>query len=91
MANRWHQTGADPYNQFATPRDDKLGKVRDPLLTASRWLKRRSQKEKVFLGSVCGLLVSFDSAEALLIEAARQLRQFCFTGSSFDVAGYRRP
>ena len=63
MANRWHQTGADPYNQFATPRDDKLGKVRDPLLTASRWLKRRSQKEKVFLGSVCGLLVSFDWLE----------------------------
>lgn len=59
MANRWHQTGADPYNQFATPRDDKLGKVRDPLLTASRWLKRRSQKEKVLLGSVCGLVVSF--------------------------------
>lgn len=59
MANRWtHQAGADPYNQFATPRDDKLGKVRDPLLTASRWLKRRSQKEKVFLGSLCGLLVS---------------------------------
>ena len=60
MANRWtHQPGtADPYNQFATPRDDKLGKVRDPLLIASRWLKRRSQKEKVLLGSVCGLLVS---------------------------------
>lgn len=62
MANRWtHQAGTDPYNQFATPRDDKLGKVRDPLLTASRWLKRRSQKEKVFLGSVCGLLVSQDN------------------------------
>lgn len=58
MANRWsHSTGSDPYNQFATPQDDKLGKVRDPLLTASRWLKRRSQKEKVLLGSVCGLLV----------------------------------
>ena len=60
MANRWtHQPGTvDRYNQFATPKDDKLGKVRDPLLIASRWLKRRSQKEKVLLGSVCGLAVS---------------------------------
>lgn len=57
MSNRWsHHSGSDPYNQFAAPSDDKLGKVRDPLLTASRWLKRRSQKEKVLLGSVCGLL-----------------------------------
>ena len=71
MANRWgHQAGADPYNQFATPRDDKLGKVRDPLLTASRWFKRRSQKEKVLLGSICGLLVS----ACLLVTARHQVR-----------------
>ena len=40
--------------------DAKLGqKVRDPLLAASRWLKRRSDKEKTALGCVAGVLVSF--------------------------------
>ena len=38
--------------------DAKLGnKVRDPLLAASRWLKRRSDKEKTALGCAAGVVV----------------------------------
>ena len=40
------------------PADDKLAKVRDPLLQAVKWVKSRSQKEKLAMGCVAGLLVS---------------------------------
>jgi hypothetical protein len=38
--------------------DDKLSKVKDPLLHAVKWFKQRSQKEKTVLGAVAGLVVS---------------------------------
>lgn len=37
--------------------DDKLSKVKDPLLSAVRWLKTRSPKEKTILGCIAGFLV----------------------------------
>eukprot|EP00882_Tetradesmus_deserticola_P005581 GHRQ01005876.1.p1 GENE.GHRQ01005876.1~~GHRQ01005876.1.p1 ORF type:complete len:271 (+),score=51.02 GHRQ01005876.1:97-909(+) len=37
--------------------DDKLSKVKDPLLTAVRWLKGRSPQEKLVLGCLAGVVV----------------------------------
>lgn len=42
--------------------DDKLAKVKDPLLTAVRWLKGRSQSEKLGLACVGAVLVSGSNA-----------------------------
>eukprot|EP00879_Flechtneria_rotunda_P003395 GHRR01003623.1.p1 GENE.GHRR01003623.1~~GHRR01003623.1.p1 ORF type:complete len:328 (+),score=50.20 GHRR01003623.1:357-1340(+) len=36
--------------------DDKLSKVKDPLLTAVRWFKMRSPKEKLILGCLAGVV-----------------------------------
>lgn len=38
--------------------DNKLAKVRDPLLAVSRWIKLRSPKEKMGLGALAGVVVS---------------------------------
>ncbi|KAK9814293.1 hypothetical protein WJX72_003536 [[Myrmecia] bisecta] len=40
-------------------RDDKLGKVKDPLLAVSRWVKKRKPAEKLALGCVGGILLLF--------------------------------
>jgi hypothetical protein len=53
-------------NQSST--DDKLAKVRDPLLQGVKWLKTRSPKEKTALGAVAGVLV----------RGGRGCRQVCF-------------
>ena len=37
--------------------DDKLSKVKDPLLNAVRWVKQRSPKEKLALGCIAGVVV----------------------------------
>ena len=37
--------------------DDKLSKVKDPLLNAVRWVKQRSPKEKLALGCTAGVVV----------------------------------
>ncbi|KAK9866927.1 hypothetical protein WJX84_008096 [Apatococcus fuscideae] len=62
---------SQPNNLYAAPArggsdflqgssDAKLGqKVKDPLLAASRWLKRRSDKEKAALGCAAGVLALF--------------------------------
>ncbi len=43
MANRWgHQAGADPYNQFATPRDDKLGLAGECMLSGNSWTAKQT-------------------------------------------------
>jgi hypothetical protein len=47
--------------------DDKLSKVKDPLLNAVRWVKLRSPKEKLALGSVAGIVVSAASPGPLPI------------------------
>ncbi len=63
---------SQPNNLYAAPArggsdflqgssDAKLGqKVKDPLLAASRWLKRRSDKEKAALGCAAGVLVGWE-------------------------------
>ena len=38
--------------------DNKLAKVRDPLLAVSRWIKLRSPREKTALGALAGIVVS---------------------------------
>jgi hypothetical protein len=53
-------------NQSST--DDKLAKVRDPLLQGVKWLKTRSPKEKTALGAVAGVLV----------RGGRGCRQVCY-------------
>lgn len=94
MSNRWNPQGTTTsYNQFAIPKGDDKGvnKVRDPLLTASRWFKRRSQKEKALLGSVVGLLVRpKTSLIAQSIATSAHLLSDCAV-AGVDVAGYRRP
>eukprot|EP00891_Asterochloris_glomerata_P002107 jgi/Astpho2/2107/e_gw1.00038.225.1_t len=45
------------WNSNASRSDDKLGKVvRDPLLTLSRWIKQRSQQEKMAMAVAGGIL-----------------------------------
>lgn len=53
--------GSGPSSQGGAGRDahdDKLSKVKDPLLTAVRWLKGRSSQEKLVLGCLAGVVVS---------------------------------
>eukprot|EP00884_Botryococcus_braunii_P004352 jgi/Botrbrau1/13918/Bobra.136_2s0010.1 len=38
-------------------KDDKLGKVRDPIVKVVKWAKSRSQKEKAILGGIGALLL----------------------------------
>ena len=38
--------------------DAKLGKVKDPIVRAIKWVKSRSQKEKGIMGLVGGITVS---------------------------------
>ena len=57
---------AGGYNQYPTGglgdvgggKDDKLAKVKDPLLATVRWLKRRSPREKLILSGAGAILVS---------------------------------
>jgi hypothetical protein len=39
-------------------KDDKLGKVRDPIVKIVKWAKTRSPKEKAILGGIGALLVN---------------------------------
>ncbi|WIA12340.1 hypothetical protein OEZ85_012391 [Tetradesmus obliquus] len=51
--------GSGPSSQGGAGRDahdDKLSKVKDPLLTAVRWLKGRSSQEKLVLGCLAGVV-----------------------------------
>ena len=43
---------------FDDKTDNKLGKVRDPLAKAVKWVKTRSPKERLALLCLGGLLVS---------------------------------
>lgn len=38
--------------------DDKLGKVKDPLAKAVKYVKTRSPKEKLVMLCICGFVVS---------------------------------
>lgn len=50
--------GLGPRPAASQPADDKLSKVRDPMLNAVKWVKTRSPKEKMAMGVVAGLVVS---------------------------------
>eukprot|EP00877_Chromochloris_zofingiensis_P000685 jgi/Chrzof1/10617/Cz05g05110.t1 len=50
--------GAPPggYTSSSSKSDDKLAKMKDPLLVTVRWVKQRSPKEKLMLGCVAGIV-----------------------------------
>lgn len=43
-------------------KDDKLGKVRDPIVKITKWVRSRSLKEKAILAGIGALLVHSLSA-----------------------------
>lgn len=43
-------------------KDDKLGKVRDPIVKITKWARSRSLKEKAILAGIGALLVQSLSA-----------------------------
>jgi hypothetical protein len=50
--------GAPASSSHHQPPDDKLAKVKDPLLNAVKWVKARSPQEKLILGCAAGVVVS---------------------------------
>ena len=62
------------WNSNASRSDDKLGKVvRDPLLTMSRWIKQRSQQEKMAMAVAGGILVTLQQEiQCLAVAVANQ-------------------
>ena len=50
--------------------DAKLGKVKDPIVRAIKWMKSRSQKEKGIMGALGAFAVSAPSASALELRVA---------------------
>ena len=63
------------WNSNASRSDDKLGKVvRDPLLTLSRWIKQRSQQEKMAMAVAGGILVTLQQEVQCLAVAVANHR-----------------
>ena len=62
------------WNSNASRSDDKLGKVvRDPLLTVSRWIKQRSQQEKMAMAVAGGILVTLQQeVQCCVVAVANQ-------------------
>lgn len=54
--------GAGPGPRAGRADEDKLGKVKDPLLQAVKWLQTRNSKEKTVLGCAAGVLVRGQAA-----------------------------
>ena len=59
----------DPDNRA----DDKLGKVRDPIAKAAKYMKTRSPKEKLVMLCAGGLLVSHLSLHEMQSSSAPRL------------------
>jgi hypothetical protein len=56
--------------------DDTLGKVKDPVVSAIRWVKSRSPREKMYMMAGAGVMVRAESARTAQ-EGAEDLEATC--------------